>query len=98
MSLYGQVKVGPELLNPSRESWLGYYVFAAATLAILGGGNYWLRHSGLQGGEYWLALIGLLILGLVSLGITIMCHLMGHLIDMVNDLKSISGEVATRPE
>src|SRR5262249_17187144 len=87
MSGYKQLKVGPELLNPSRESWLGYYVFAAATLGILAGGNYLLRRSGLEGASYWLALLGLLTLALISAWIAIVCHLMGHLFDELDELK-----------
>lgn len=86
MAGYNQLKVGPELLSNSREAWLGYYVFVLLSLASLGGGYLWLRGSGLPEGQYALAMIGVLLLALVSLGIAIMCHLLGHLIDMVEAL------------
>lgn len=85
MSSYSQVKVGPELLSASRESWLGYYVFAFLTLLSLGGGYAWLRSSGLTGDAYWLGLLGILILSAVCVGITIICHLMGHLFDELEE-------------
>ncbi len=91
MHAYAQLKVGPELLTPSRESWLGYYVFAFLTLGTLGGGWLWLRSSGLMGDAYWLALLAILILGTVCLGITIVCHLMGHLFDLLEDRSSQGG-------
>ncbi len=83
MSTYNQVKLGPELLSAARESWLGYYVFAFLTLLSLGGGYAWLRSSGLSGDAYWLGLLGILILSTVCLGIAIVCHLMGHLFDLL---------------
>ena len=92
MSAYNQVKFGPELLSNSREAWLGYYVFVVLALGSLGGGYFLLRRSGLEGGDYWLAMLGILILSLVSLGIAIMCHLLGHVIDMIDDLAKKSGE------
>lgn len=87
MSAYNQIKVGPELISNSREAWLGYYVFTGLALVSLGGGYLWLRGSGFESAQYWLALIGILILFLVSLGIGIMCHLLGHLIDMVDEVR-----------
>lgn len=82
-----QLKVGRELINNSQEAWLGYYVFAVLTIAILGGGYYLIRRSGLTGAEYGLALIGVFIMTLVSAGISIMCHLLGHIIDMIEEQK-----------
>ena len=90
MNARNQVTLGPELLDASRESWTAYYVFAFATILTLGGGYYWLRHSGMEGANYWLGLIGVLILSLVSGGICIMCHLMGHMIDMLDEMKKAS--------
>ena len=83
---YGQLKVGPELISNSREAWLGYYTFAALTIISLGGGYYLIRRSGLERSDYWMALVAILLFSLISLGICIMCHLMGHLIDTVDAL------------
>jgi len=82
-----QVKLGPELLNASRESWISYYVFAFGAIATLGGGYAILRASGLVGSDYWLALLGVLILAAVFGGIAIVCHLMGHLFDELAEMR-----------
>lgn len=82
-----QVKLGPELLGASRESWISYYVFAAAAVATLGGGYGLVRASGLGGVEYWLMLLAVLILSAVFGGIAIVCHLMGHLFDELDAIR-----------
>ncbi len=92
MSFYKQVKVGPELLTPSGESWIAYYAFAFLTIASLGGGYWLLRRSELTGPDYFLGLLGVLILTVACAGITIMCHLMGHLLDEVAELRKRGGE------
>lgn len=76
-----QLKVGKELITNSQEAWLGYYVFAAASLVILAGGCIALRRAALTGPDYWIALMSVLILAAVCIGISIMCHLLGHILD-----------------
>lgn len=84
---YNQLKVGPELISNSREAWLGYYVFTGLALAVLGGGYLLVRQSGVQGADYWLLLVGVFLLSLVSGGIAVTCHLLGHVIDMLDELR-----------
>ncbi|CAN5323124.1 hypothetical protein BH09SUM1_BH09SUM1_14200 [soil metagenome] len=98
MAMSQQLKVGPELLNPSRESWIAYYIFAVLTLGTLGGGWLWLKSSGYTGADYTLALIGILILSAVFGGVTIMCHLLGHLIDEIDELKREGGRPRMKDE
>jgi hypothetical protein len=85
-----QVKVGKELITNSQEAWLGYYVFALATLSVLGGGYLLLRQADLAGADYWLVLLGILILAAVCLGICIMCHILGHIVDALDAIQSAS--------
>jgi hypothetical protein len=80
-----QIKLGPELLSASGESWLGYYVFAGLSLAILGGGALWLRNSGLEGGDRALATIGIGLGFLVSISTCMICHFMGHIFDWIEE-------------
>jgi hypothetical protein len=84
---YNQLKVGPELISNSREAWLGYYVFTGLALAMLGGGYLLVRQSGVQGADYWLLLVGVFLLSLVAGGIAVMCHLLGHVIDMIDEMR-----------
>ncbi len=91
-----QVKVGKELISNSQEAWLGYYVFAAATLGVLGGGYLLLRRADISGPDYWLVLLGILILAAVCLGICIMCHILGHIVDALDEIRADS--VTTHPK
>ena len=83
-----QLKAGRELMSNSREAWLGYYVFVIVALGTLGGGYLLVRRAGFEGGEYWLAMIGVLTLALVSLGIAVACHILGHIVDTLEELKA----------
>ncbi len=87
-----QVKVGKELISNSQEAWLGYYVFAFASLGVLGGGYPLLRHADLSGPDYWLVLLGILILAAVCLGICIMCHILGHIVDTLDEMRALATE------
>jgi hypothetical protein len=86
--MFKQMKVGPELLSPSAESWLAYYLFVLLTLAIPGIGGYWLGQSGLDGESFWIIFMGLCILFLISLSMCALCHFMGHVFDEINELKA----------
>lgn len=83
----GQLKVGKELISNSQEAWLGYYVFALSTIGVLGGGYFSLRRAGLSGPDYWLGLLGVLILAAVCLGISITCHILGHIVDTLDEMQ-----------
>lgn len=84
-----QVKLGPELISNSREAWLGYYAFMALGLGILAGGAWAVGRSGATGTDYALLMMGVATLALVSFGIGVMCHLLGHIIDTLEDSRSI---------
>ena len=86
-----QIKVGPELLSPSAESWLAYYFFVVLTLVIPALGGYWLGESGLEGVEFWVIFMGLSILFLISLSMTMLCHFMGHVFDELTEIKEQKG-------
>lgn len=92
-----QVKVGKELISNSQEAWLGYYVFAGTTVGVLGGGYLLLRRADLTGPDYWLALLGVLILAAVCMGISIMCHILGHVVDALDELHQHSSPQSGRP-
>lgn len=92
MAYNAQVKLGPELISNSREAWLGYYVFTLGAIAILGGGYWLVRRSGFEGADYWILLLGVAILAMVSLGVGVCCHLLGHLIDTVDELRLDGGK------
>lgn len=94
----GQLKVGKELISNSQEAWIGYYVFAFATLAVLGGGYFGLRRAQLSGPDYGLALLGILILAAVCMGICIMCHILGHIVDSLDQLQADRGTAAHPPQ
>lgn len=96
MAYTAQVKLGPELISNAREAWLGYYVFAGLALAFLGGGYALLRMAGWQGPEYWLGLAAVLLLALVSAGISVMCHLFGHVLDILEAPAAGGGEGVSR--
>ena len=93
-----QVKVGPELLSPSAESWLAYYFFIVLTLTIPSLGGYWLGQSGLEGTEFWVVFMGLSILFLISLSMTMLCHFMGHMFDELTELRSQQAAGEENPE
>lgn len=87
MNRTAQIKVGRELITNSQEAWLGYYAFALITITVLGGGYVLLRRAELTGADYWLALLGILILATVCLGICIMCHILGHIVDALDEMR-----------
>ena len=97
MSFYKQVKVGPELLSASGESWVGYYVFAILAILLLAGGGLLIENSAMQGTDKILCYIGVMILALVSTGISIVCHLMGHLFDSMNELGAAQADSISEP-
>lgn len=88
MKRSNQIKVGKELITNSQEVWLGYYVFAVLTLLFLGGGYYFIRGLNLQGADYWISLLLVLTLSVVSMGICIMCHVLGHIVDSLDSIEA----------
>ncbi|MEO8377720.1 MAG: hypothetical protein ABI579_08610 [Candidatus Sumerlaeota bacterium] len=88
MSYNAQLKLGPELISNSREAWSAYYLFVVLSLGTLGGGYFAIRHSGVSGTDYWLLLLGVVILAAVFGGIAIMCHLLGHIIDTLDEIRA----------
>lgn len=82
-----QIRVGPELLSSSAEAWLAFYGFAALSLVVLIAGSLLLREpSGLS--LEALVVLGLTLgLFLLCLGLAVLCHLLGHLIDDLTELR-----------
>ncbi|MCC6547505.1 hypothetical protein IT570_10095 [Candidatus Sumerlaeota bacterium] len=86
MPYNSQLKLGPELISNSREAWTAYYVFVVLSVGALGGGYFAVRQSGVTGTDYWLLLLGVVILSAIFGGIAIMCHLLGHIIDTLDEV------------
>lgn len=97
MASYKQLKVGPELLSPSAESWLAYYLFAVLALAIPGLGGYWLNSSDLEGADYVLAMIGVGILFLIAASMTVLCHCIGHIMDYLVEIRAAQDQASENP-
>lgn len=86
----GQLKIGKERVSNSQEAWLEYYVFAAATVTVLGGGYLLLQRADISGTDDGLALLGILILAAACMGISIRCHLLGHIVDALVGMQQTS--------
>lgn len=83
----GQLQLGPELINNSQEAWLGYYVFTGLGLLSLAGAAWLTIAGGITGAAYVQALGGAVLLALVSFGIGVNCHLQGHILDTLEEIK-----------
>jgi hypothetical protein len=85
--MFKQMKIGPELLSPSSESWLAYYLFVTLALLIPSLGAYCLGQSTLEPAAFWTVLMGLSILFLISVSMCMLCHFMGHMFDELKEIK-----------